>query len=323
MSWLKYQVLIATFQCFAAMLDGPSVSSSFIVNFAAGGLSGGVSKTIIAPIEKVKLAIQNQDVNPKVLSGETKRFTGFTDCLQRHYRELGIRSLWRGNMVNCIRYVPLTACNMAFKDSFKKVFRKGDKKTESFKLAFVNFSSGALAGAASNALVYPLLYVRTVMGADIAVVRQFAGMGDCLVRTVNTSGYSSLYNGIVASTIGVVLYRGTQFGLQDTLKAYNRRQKDFTVTGILSKYVVAQISVSISSMVAYPFDTVMRRLQIEATKTADQKLYSGFADCVWKIHAHEGAHGFYKGAFANILRGLGAALVLVFYDEITNAINAS
>mmetsp|Transcript_92571 Transcript_92571/g.153122 ORF Transcript_92571/g.153122 Transcript_92571/m.153122 type:complete len:208 (+) Transcript_92571:3-626(+) len=203
-----------------------------------------------------------------------------------------------------------------------KVFRKYDKKTESFKLAVVNFSSGALAGAAANAMVYPLLYVRTVMGADIAVVRQFAGMGDCLSRTVKTSGYSSLYNGIASSTIGVVLYRGTQFGLQDTLKAYNRRQKDFTVTGIMSKYVVAQISVAVSSMVAYPFDTVMRRLQIEASKTADQKLYSGFVDCVRKIHTYEGAHGFYKGAFANILRGLGAALVLVFYDEITNAVSA-
>jgi len=42
---------------------------NIMVDLAAGGLSGAVSKTITAPIEKIKLAIQNQDSNPKVISG--------------------------------------------------------------------------------------------------------------------------------------------------------------------------------------------------------------------------------------------------------------
>jgi solute carrier family 25 (adenine nucleotide translocator) protein 4/5/6/31 len=41
-----------------------------LVNLAAGGISGAVSKTLTAPLEKVKLAIQTQDSNPKILSGE-------------------------------------------------------------------------------------------------------------------------------------------------------------------------------------------------------------------------------------------------------------
>jgi len=47
-----------------------------LINLAAGGISGAISKTITAPLEKVKLAIQNQDSNPKILSGEMKRYTG-------------------------------------------------------------------------------------------------------------------------------------------------------------------------------------------------------------------------------------------------------
>jgi hypothetical protein len=35
-------------------------------DFAAGGVSGAVSKTLTAPIERVKLVIQTQDANPKV-----------------------------------------------------------------------------------------------------------------------------------------------------------------------------------------------------------------------------------------------------------------
>jgi solute carrier family 25 (adenine nucleotide translocator) protein 4/5/6/31 len=34
--------------------------------------------------------------------------------------------------------------------------------------------------------------------------------------------------------------------------------------------------------------------------------------------AKEGPSGFFKGALANVLRGTGAAIVLVMYDEIMN-----
>lgn len=43
-------------------------------------------------------------------------------------------------------------------------------------------------------------------------------------------------------------------------------------------------------------------------------------DCAKQIHAKEGTAGFFKGALANVLRGTGAAIVLVMYDEIMNAI---
>merc|ERR1711879_494117 len=77
----------------------------------------------------------------------------------------------------------------------------------------------------------------------------------------------------------------------------------------------------VSGICAYPFDTMQRRLQIEASKPADQKMYNGMADCFKKILAKEGPKGFFKGALANILRGTGAAIVLVLYDEIMNAID--
>jgi len=44
------------------------------------------------------------------------------------------------------------------------------------------------------------------------------------------------------------------------------------------------------------------------------------SDCFNKIMADEGTKGFFKGAGANILRGTGAAIVLVMYDEIMNFI---
>lgn len=291
-----------------------------LINLAAGGISGAISKTITAPLEKVKLAIQNQDSNPRIISGEMKRYTGMGDCFKRHVTELGASSLWRGNVANCIRYIPTAAFNLAFKDNIKKLFPKYNKKTEFGKFAAAQIASGAAAGGLTNTLVYPLIYVRTVLGADLGAVKQFNGMGDCLMKTVKGNGFFSLYNGIGPSSVGIVVYRGAQFGLADTIKAFNPYQKEVSVVGIVSKFVVAQVAVSVSGIVAYPFDTMQRRLQIEAGKPKADQIYSGMADCFGKILKAEGPGGFFKGAMANILRGTGAAIVLVMYDEIMNAL---
>jgi solute carrier family 25 (adenine nucleotide translocator) protein 4/5/6/31 len=291
-----------------------------LINLAAGGISGAVSKTITAPLEKVKLAIQNQDSNPRILSGEMKRYAGMGDCFKRHITELGASSLWRGNVANCIRYVPTAAFNLAFKDTIKGLFPKYNKQTEFGKFAISQVGAGAAAGGATNTIVYPLIYVRTVLGADIGKVKKFTGMGDCLVKTVKDNGFFSLYNGIGPSSVGIVVYRGAQFGIQDIVKAFNPYQKEVSARGLVSKFLVAQFAVSVSGIVAYPFDTMQRRLQIESSKPKEQQIYSGMADCFKKIMKAEGPGGFFKGALANILRGTGAAIVLVMYDEIMNAI---
>jgi len=293
---------------------------NMLINLAAGGISGAVSKTITAPLEKVKLAIQNQDSNPRVLSGEMPRYTGMADCFGRHVKELGPQSLWRGNVANCIRYVPTAAFNLAFKDTIKRAFPKYDKKTEFGKFAAAQVGSGAAAGGLTNTLVYPLIYVRTVLGADLGKVKKYDSMADCLKKTIKANGFMSLYNGIGPSSVGIVVYRGAQFGLQDIIKAFNPYQQDVTPIGIASKFCVAQVAVSVSGVVAYPFDTMQRRLQIEASKPKAEQIYNGMSDCFNKILKDEGPKGFFKGALANVLRGTGAAIVLVMYDEIMNAI---
>jgi hypothetical protein len=111
-----------------------SSSTEFLINFMAGGTSGAVAKTATAPIERVKLLIQTQDANPKIISGEVKRYTGIIDCFTRVSSEQGVKAFWRGNMTNIIRYFPTQAFNFAFKDTIKALFPAVDKKTEFGKL---------------------------------------------------------------------------------------------------------------------------------------------------------------------------------------------
>lgn len=48
--------------------------SSFIKDFAAGGISAAISKTAVAPIERVKLLLQVQHISKQI--AEDKRYKG-------------------------------------------------------------------------------------------------------------------------------------------------------------------------------------------------------------------------------------------------------
>ncbi len=77
----------------------------FLVDFLMGGVSAAVSKTAAAPIERVKLLIQNQDEMLK--SGRlAEPYKGIGECFSRTIRDEGFVSLWRGNLANVIRYFP-------------------------------------------------------------------------------------------------------------------------------------------------------------------------------------------------------------------------
>lgn len=79
--------------------------TSFAIDFLMGGVSAAVSKTAAAPIERVKLLIQNQDEMIKV-GRLSEPYKGIGDCFKRTIQEEGMVSLWRGNTANVIRYFP-------------------------------------------------------------------------------------------------------------------------------------------------------------------------------------------------------------------------
>jgi len=245
------------------------------------------------------------------------RYTGIANCFTRVSSEQGFSAFWRGNTVNVIRYFPTQAFNFAFKDSIKALFPKYNSKTEFWKFFACNMASGGLAGAGSLTIVYPLDYARTRLASDVGSGNpQFSGLGDCLMKTMAQGGFFSMYAGFGVSVVGIVAYRGPYFGVFDTLKALNPWKNDRGPVGLFSKFCIAQFTAILAGFISYPFDTVRRRLQMQAEKPKEQWLYSGTMDCAVKIVKDEGIGAMFKGFAANVLRTLGGALVLVGYDEI-------
>jgi len=287
-------------------------TGNFMLDFLLGGVSAAISKTAVAPIERVKLLLQTQDANSKI-TGD-KKYKGIVDCLIRVPKEEGFSAFWRGNLANVIRYFPTQALNFAFKDTYKKIFCPFNPKTDFWKFFMGNLASGGAAGATSLMVVYPLDFARTRLAADVGKTsadRQFTGLVDCLTKVHKSDGLKGLYQGFGVSVLGIIAYRACYFGGYDTLKRVFF--SDGRNNSIFLKFLVAQAVTALSGLLSYPLDTVRRRLMMQSGRK--EVMYTGTFDCIRKIRQNEGGKAFFKGALSNIFRGMGASLVLVLYDE--------
>merc|ERR1711872_1129190 len=286
----------------------------FMKDFLAGGVAAAVSKTAVAPIERVKLLLQVQAAS-KQISAENA-YKGMVDCFVRIPKEQGFTAYWRGNLANVIRYFPTQALNFAFKDKYKQIFLGGvDKKTQFWKSFAGNLASGGAAGATSLCFVYPLDFARTRLAADVGSgkARQFTGLGNCLTTIAKRDGIGGLYQGFFVSIQGIIVYRASYFGTYDTVKGM---LPDPKAAGFFVSWGIAQVVTTGAGIVSYPFDTVRRRMMMQSGRAKEDILYKGTVDCWKKIYQNEGGKAFFKGAFSNVLRGTGGALVLVLYDEL-------
>lgn len=297
------------------MSEGSSVKSgNFFLDFMIGGVSAAVSKTLVAPIERVKLLLQVQDSQKSI--AVDKRYKGIGDCFSRVAKEQGIISFWRGNLANVIRYFPTQALNFACKDFYKTYLCPYNPKKQPGMFFIGNCMSGGAAGATSLCFVYPLDFGRTRLAADVGSgkQREFSGLADCLIKIAKSDGPVGLYRGFGISVVGIVAYRASYFGMFDTGKQLlfvDPKKANFFAMWAFAQFVT--VSAGIAS---YPLDTVRRRLMMQSGKTGADIQYTGTMDCFRKIAAQEGPKAFFKGSLSNVIRGTGGALVLVFYDKI-------
>lgn len=295
---------------------------SFAKDFLAGGIAAAISKTAVAPIERVKLLLQVQHVSKQITVD--KQYKGIIDCFIRIPKEQGFLSFWRGNLANVIRYFPTQALNFAFKDKYKQVFLGGvDKRTQFWRYFLGNLASGGAAGATSLCFVYPLDFARTRLAADVgkgsgkaAGNREFSGLVNCIGKIFKSDGLLGLYRGFSVSVQGIIIYRAAYFGFYDTTKGMLKT--DPKHTPIVVSWMIAQTVTVISGIISYPFDTVRRRMMMQSGRAKADIAYKNTLDCWAKIFKQEGAGAFFKGALSNIIRGTGGAFVLVLYDEIRN-----
>eukprot|EP00760_Papus_ankaliazontas_P022915 PhM_4_TR19071/c0_g1_i4/m.70450/K05863/SLC25A4S, ANT; solute carrier family 25 (mitochondrial adenine nucleotide translocator), member 4/5/6/31 len=287
-----------------------------------GGAIGAVSKTIMAPVERIKLLLQTMDSNPDIVSGKVERYKGIGDCFTRVYADQGAKAFWRGNLVNCLRYAPQQGSALAFNDFLGGLFPKYDNNTQFWQSLGSKLFSGGLAGAVANTICYPFDFARTRLASDVKKGGgQFNGIFDCIATTVRQQGITGLYTGWSVTVAGSFIYRAGQLGMFKQIQDMNPYKKDKGTLGVMSSFVAVTVARTAVMPFNYPFDTIRRRMMLQSEKPVAERLYKGSFHCAGAIFKKEGLKGMYKGMVPEIFRGVGGSVVVVGYDRVKEIFN--
>jgi hypothetical protein len=90
-------------------------SRPVIASFLAGGLAGAVSRTVVSPLERLKILFQVQS------AGRDAYQMSVGKALGKMWREEGWKGFMAGNGTNCIRIVPYSATQFGAYNLYKPV----------------------------------------------------------------------------------------------------------------------------------------------------------------------------------------------------------
>jgi len=272
-----------------------SNTGKILTSLAAGGIAGGIAKTVIAPLDRSKIFFQ---------TNETKnyRFRYALRWLKHGYRTEGLLSLWRGNTATLARIVPYSAINFMSFEQYKKLLKVEDAGTPGYH----RFIAGSLAGSTGQLLTYPLDRARAVMA--VTPSNQNRNLAVVFCNIYKEEGFLALYRGLTPTLLGVIPYAGTSFYTYETLKGYAVRRKGGDAThpmlpSPLERLAAGAVAGLLGQTASYPLDIVRRRMQTGRQLGKGNK-YTTVLGTLKTVYRSEGVYrGWYKGLSMNLIKG--------------------
>ncbi|MEW5303125.1 MAG: hypothetical protein WDW38_001452 [Sanguina aurantia] len=291
-------------------------------SLVAGGVAGGLSRTAVAPLERLKILMQVQ--------GNEKIYKGVWQGLVHIGRNEGIKGLMKGNFANCVRIVPNSAVKFLTYEHFSRAIsdRKLAETGNGQLTPFLRLVAGAGAGIIAMSATYPLDMVRGRLTVQATGSTQYRGLIHATMEIIRQEGGSALYKGWLPSVIGVIPYVGLNFAVYETAKVWLLQQhnmKDERDLSVVSRLGCGALAGSIGQTVAYPFDVARRRLQVSGWVGAQQLhaecgqvvAYKGMMDCFVRTVREEGMGALFKGLGPNYLKVVPSiAIAFVSYEQI-------
>jgi len=272
---------------------------------SCGAMSGIVTKTVVAPLERVKLLYQVQG-----LYG-TQQYTSVGQSLRKILAEDGFRGFYYGNGANIARILPAYSLKFMFNDTYKSAFLRNGQTVSQMSFGQL-LGAGMLAGFSQATITYPLETVRTRLSLDNAMGRQ-SGIISCAIRTVRTEGLSALYQGYIVTFLSTPLYVGLQMSLYDVFKRNLPQDPDTGKSSAIWSMLAGACAGLIAQTSAYWGDTIKKQMQ--ANGVTGERKYSGFLDCVSKIYRTGGVRSFYPGIMLNSIKCIPeAGIQFAVYD---------
>ncbi|RHY35148.1 hypothetical protein DYB32_000362 [Aphanomyces invadans] len=293
-------------------------------SFVAGGLAGVIAKSMLSPVDRVKLLFQ---VSDHLRFSLRNALYMASDIVKRD----GVQALFRGNTINLVKVFMSAGIQHSSFDYVRRRFHESNCNNHDGSAPYVKklsntqlIASGSIAGMLSTMCTYPIDVVRTRYMVQQGKIK-YSNVLDAVVCMYKAEGIRSFSRGLFVNLVGIVPYTGIGFSLNERFKQsmvefqhqyFAPANPDSFQLSPFSKFMCSYLAGSIAQTgnvaVTYPLDTVRRRIQTDGyvTGAGDTRRYLNMRTTVKAILEQEGLRGFYKGASGPLATGIS----LTAYD---------
>ncbi|GBG69935.1 hypothetical protein CBR_g4760 [Chara braunii] len=267
-----------------AYKSSPLEKGSALSHLLAGGLAGALSRTFTAPLETIRLQMM-------ITSSES---------MAEASREIiascgGWTGFFKGNLTNVVRATPQKAIDFFSFEAYKKYLHRVGIRAPQLQM----LTAGAMAGATSTTILYPLDVVRSRL--TVQNCGQYKGILDALIKIPQQEGFFALYRGLGSSVIAIMPEAAICYGAFDILKRVYQNVTKKEEVELLPALACGATSAFLGQLVSFPLELVTRRMQTGAE-------YKNLVHALTSISSG-GVCNLYKGIIPASLKVIPMAIV--------------
>ncbi|KAF9047388.1 mitochondrial carrier domain-containing protein [Panaeolus papilionaceus] len=281
----------------------------------AGGIAGCVAKTVVAPLDRVKILFQASNPDFQKYAGS---WSGALRAGKEIYRQNGTRGLFQGHSATLLRIFPYAAIKFMAYDQVHYILMPTHEKETNFR----RFLAGAISGTMSVLVTYPLELIRVRMAFQTTVenkgtnnvsrpsflraarfiYQEGTGMQGSVPNSLNQFPILKFYRGFSVTLIGMVPYAGVSFLSWGFLRSYflPLSKAGHRPPTPMADLAIGAVSGAIGQTASYPFEVIRRRMQVGGITRPDRWLNWG--ETVTTIWRTSGWRGFYIGLSLGYLK---------------------
>jgi hypothetical protein len=266
----------------------------------AGWLAGAMARTIINPLDVVKVKQQ---------VGRGKR-DGMVLTMIDSYQDEGFTGLFKGNLMGIVRQLPYTIMRGIAVDYTMDIFSWfGTKLNTSTMIVSI------LGGAAATALTQPIDVIRTRLITQDLGKRKYKNAIDAVETIIREEGYAGLFKGADAAVIRVIpfelgLYVGNRLS----------RQILSPTDSPLLRYMIES---AVANTMSYPFEVIRRKLETQSALLPEEMradvVCTNVVDCFEEIVKSKGVAGLFAGWWTDVLRIVPQTLLTYFFYQFVRS----
>ncbi|XP_073153278.1 mitochondrial carrier protein CoAc2 isoform X1 [Henckelia pumila] len=286
----------------------------FAKELVAGGLAGGFAKTVVAPLERVKILFQTRRNEFHSL--------GLLGSFTKIAKTEGLLGFYRGNGASVARIVPYAALHYMTYEEYRRWIILGFPDVG--RGPVLDLVAGSFAGGTAVLFTYPLDLVRTKLAYQVVEPLKrsveghalgesvYKGIRDCFSKTYKEAGVRGLYRGAAPSLYGIFPYAGLKFYFYEEMKTHvpENHKKDITV-----KLVCGSIAGLLGQTFTYPIDVVRRQMQVQRLSTSKSSEMRGTMGTLVMIAKTQGWKQLFSGLSINYMKVVpSVAIGFTVYD---------